>query len=180
MAELVAKTYAEALFEVAVEIQQLDQFGEQLRFVSDTFQQYPEFYELYKTPQISNEEKKSIIANVFQKGVQVELLNFLKILIDKRRTGKFEDIAKEYQRLVNDYHNIVEAVAITTKPLGDADRLNLESKLAAMTGKKIKLKNEIDPTIIGGMLVRMGDKVIDGTVQSRLGKLKESLAQIIV
>lgn len=180
MAQLVAKTYAKALFEVATESNQLDKFAEELKFVLETFQHHPMFYELYKTPQISNDEKKGIISEVFEKTLSAEVMNFLKILLDKRRTGNFEEIAKEYQRLANDYNNIVEGVAVTAISLKKEDQDKIESKLSNITGKKIKLKNEVDPSIIGGILVRIGDKVIDGTVQSRLGELQEDLAQIIV
>lgn len=180
MAQLVAKTYAKALFEVAIESNQLDQFDKELKFVLEAFQQHPAFYELYKTPQISNDEKKGIISKVFEEALSPEVMNFLKILLDKRRAGSFEGIVREYQRLANDYNNIVEGVAITAISLKAEEQSKIESKLSNMTGKKIKLKNEVDPSIIGGILVRIGDKVIDGTVQSRLSELQEDLAQIIV
>ncbi|KXG76262.1 F0F1 ATP synthase subunit delta [Thermotalea metallivorans] len=180
MVELVAKSYAEALFDVALELNQLDQYGAELNFVMESFQQHPEFFELYKTPRISNEEKKRIIEAVFQGKISPEVMNFLKILSDKRRTGVIEAIVKSYHKLVHEHQNIAEALAVTTVPMKDEDKAALEVKLSKMTGKKVILKNEIDTTIIGGMLVRIGDKVIDGTVQGRLNKLKESLAQIIV
>ena len=171
MEKLVAKTYATALFDVAIESNQLDRFGEELEFIVGTFRQHPEFYELYKTPQISSEEKKQIVAKVFQQGISQEVMSFLKILLDKRRTGSFEDIAKEYQRLANAHNNIAEAVAITAIPMSSEEKLALENKLSMTTGKVVRLKNEIDDSIIGGILVRIGDKVIDGTIQSRLNEL---------
>lgn len=180
MVELVAKTYAEALFSVALELNQLDQYGQELDFVMESFKQHTDFYELYKTPRISNEEKKQIIEAVFQGKLSAEIMNFLKILSDKRRTNVIEAIVKDYHKLAHEHQNIVEAVAVTTVPLKNEDKVALEEKLSKMTGKKIILKNEMDQTIIGGMLIRMGDKVIDGTVQGRLSKLRESLAQIIV
>lgn len=180
MEKLVAKTYATALFDVAVESNMLDSFGEEIQFINETFQQYPELYELYKTPQISSDEKKQIIAQVFQGKINAEVMNFLKILLDKRRTNAFADIAKEYKRLANAHNNIVEAVAITAVPMPDVDKIALENKLSSTTGKVVRLKNEIDDSILGGILVRIGDKVIDGTIQSRLNELQESFAQIIV
>jgi F-type H+-transporting ATPase subunit delta len=180
MAQLVAKTYAGALFEVAVEMNQIDQFGEQLTFMMDTFKEYPAFYELYKTPQISKVEKSKITGDVFKDKLSLEIMNFIKILLDKRRTSSFEEIVDEYQRLANEHNNIVQAVAVTAIPLRDEDKSKLEEKLSKMTGKNVKLTNEIDPSIIGGILIKMGDKVIDGTIQSRLSELQENFAQIIV
>ena len=89
MEKLVAKTYATALFEVAIESNQLDQIGNELEYIDRTFTQYPEFYELYKTPQISSDEKKQIIAKVFQQEISPEVMNFLKIILDKRITSVF-------------------------------------------------------------------------------------------
>lgn len=180
MAQLAAKTYAQALFEVAMETKHIDDFGKELRFVLDAFKEHTTFYELYKTPQISNEEKKEIIEGVFKGQLSTEVMNFLKILVDKRRTAIFEYIAKAYEKLANEHNNMVEALAITTIPLKSEEQAKLIAKLTGMTGKKVQLKNEIDPSIIGGMLVRIGDKVIDGTIRSRLNKMQEDLAQIIV
>jgi F-type H+-transporting ATPase subunit delta len=86
----------------------------------------------------------------------------------------------KYRDLVNEHNNRVEAVAITVLPLTEADKNLLQTKLSKMINKNIALKNEVDPSILGGMLVKFGDKVIDGTIQSRLNELKENLAQIIV
>lgn len=180
MAELVAKTYAQALFEVATENQQIDQYGEELFFVLDTFRTYDEFYKIYKTPQIGKEEKKSIIQNVFSGRISTEIMNFLKVLVDKRRTSAFEKIAKEYKKLENGFKNILEGVVVTAVPLNESDRVSIESKISKMTGKTVKLKNEIDASIIGGILVNVGDKVIDATIKNRLDELEKDLAQIIV
>lgn len=180
MAQLAARTYAQALFEVALETNRIDGFEKELNFVQETFAQHPDFYEIFKTPQISNEDKKHIIESVFRGRLADEVMNFLKILLDKKRTGILEYIAKEYHKLANAHNRVVEAVAVTTVPLKDEEKAKLVAKLTGITGKRVQLKNQIDPAIIGGMLVRIGDQVIDGTIQSRLNKLQEDLAQIIV
>lgn len=180
MEKLVAKTYAQALYEVALEQKQLDPFGKDIEFVLEVFEQHPSFYELYKTPQIGSEEKKLIIDQVFKDKINSEVVNFLKILLDKRRAAFIGEIAKEYKRLANVHDNIVEALAITAVPLSNEDKSKLEIKLSNITGKNVKVKHRVDPTVLGGMFVRIGDQVIDGTVQNRLNELQESLAQIIV
>jgi len=180
MAQLVAQTYAKALYEVALESDRLESFQEELSFIVETFKQYPDFYELCRTPQLSLEEKKQIVENVFSGRLTAEIVNFLKVLLDKRRITSLEEIAREYRKLINEYNNVVEGVAVTAVALKEDQKAKLEEKLGKLTGKKIRLRNEIDPSIIGGILVRVEDKVIDGTVQRRLNELKESFAQIIV
>ncbi|TCO78799.1 F0F1 ATP synthase subunit delta [Marinisporobacter balticus] len=180
MVELVSKTYASALFEVANENNQLDQLREELTFVLEMFEKHPEFYRFYITPQISKEEKKQVLQELFKSHLSIEVLNFLKIILDKRRTHDLKRIVNKYVQFVNDHNNIVEGIITTVIPLENKNKEHLENKLSNMTGKKIQLKNEIDPSIIGGILVRIGDKVIDGTIQSRLNELQKDLAQIIV
>jgi F-type H+-transporting ATPase subunit delta len=180
MAQLAVKTYAKALFEVANEIDKMEQFQTELFFVVETFKKHPDFHRLYGTPRLSLEEKKGIIDNIFSERLTKEIVSFLKILLDKGRTGIFEEITREYQRIFNQYNNIIEGLVITAVKLNTKDKAKLEQKLTNITGKTIKLHNKVDPSIIGGMLVRVGDKVIDGTVESRLSELKEMFAQIIV
>lgn len=180
MEKLVSKVYAQALFDVAIESDKLDKFEEELQYINGIFQQHPELNKLYKTPRIDSQDKKEIIAQVFKDGISQEVMNFLKILLDKGRASNFEDIVKDYRRLANAHNNILEAVAITAIPMPDVEKLALENKLSNLTGKVVKLENKIDNSILGGILVRIGDKVIDGTIQSRLDELQENLTKIIV
>lgn len=180
MAKLVSKTYSEALFEVALEENKVDMFLDEMNFVNETFKMHPEFFELFKTPLVKGDEKKKIIEEVFGDKISSEMNNFLKIIIDKRRGHFIDQIKWEYEKAVNKHKGIVSATAITAVPLSDKDKTILQNKLSTITGKTVKLSNEIDKTVIGGILIKIGDKVIDGTIKSRLEEMKESLSQIIV
>ncbi|MCT4566260.1 MAG: F0F1 ATP synthase subunit delta [Maledivibacter sp.] len=180
MAKLVSRTYSEALFEVALEESKVDQFLDEISFVTKTFKMYPEFFELFKTPLVKGDEKKKIMEDIFGDKLSKEMNNFLKIIIDKRRGHFIEQIKCEYESIVNEHKGIVNAVAITAVPLADKEKIMLREKLSTITGKTIELSNEIDKDVIGGILVKIGDKIIDGTIKSRLEELKESLSQIIV
>lgn len=180
MAKLVSKTYSEALFEVALEENKVDMFLDEMNFVNETFKMHPEFFELFKTPLVKGDEKKKIIEEVFGDKISNEMNNFLKIIIDKRRGHFIDQIKWEYEKAVNKHKGIVRATAITAVPLSDKDKTILQNKLSTITGKTVKLSNEIDKTVIGGILIKIGDKVIDGTIKSRLEEMKESLSQIIV
>jgi len=180
MAKLVAKTYSEALFEVALEEEKVDLFLEEFEFIANTLNMYPDFFTLLKSPQIHVSEKKEIITEVFEDKLSLEMMNFLKIILDKNRSYYLPQIKDEYQKLVNNHKGIIEAIAITAIPLNDDDKLKLKEKLEGITGKNIKISNKIDSSLLGGVLVRIGDKVIDGTIKGRLDELKDSLSQIIV
>ncbi|KAB3530895.1 F0F1 ATP synthase subunit delta [Alkaliphilus serpentinus] len=180
MAELVAKRYSNALFEVALEINTIDVFKEELMFISNCLKEYSQLDELLASPLIQLQEKKDLVTQIFKDGVSNEMLNFLYILLDKRRQGYLQDITTEYVALANASKNMVSAVAITASPMKMVDLQVLEAKLSKSSGKNVQLTNQVDGDIIGGILIKMGDKVIDGTIKNRLGQLKEQLSQIIV
>lgn len=180
MAELVSKRYASALFEIAFEEQTYEKVKDELNFILDCLKGEPQLYQLLKSPLISIQEKKDILYTIFKDRVSQEVFNFLRIIIDKRREGYIEPIIEEYKALSDRVKNKVNAVAITAVPMDKQDLLKLQVNLSMSSGKNVQLQNQVDPTIIGGVLVKIGDKVIDGTVKSRLVNMQEQLSQILV
>lgn len=180
MAKLVSTTYAQALFEVALELDNLDQIRDELGFINETFKVNPEFYEVFRTPKINKEERKDIVTKVFGDKVSKEVLNFIKILIDKRRGSAVSSIYSEYVDMVDEQKGVVKAVVESAVELTDAERTTLTEKLAKVTGREVRLTCLVKPSVMGGLIVRIGDKVIDGSVKNRLDIMKDNLAQLIV
>ncbi|SES83367.1 ATP synthase F1 subcomplex delta subunit [Natronincola peptidivorans] len=180
MAELIAKRYAEALFEVAQGDDNLQQVREELNFTEESLKANQDFEKLLNTPLVNSSEKKEILTKVFKDKLSNEVLNFLYILVDKRRTNYIYDMIKEFNRMADASKNMVEGVAITAVALEEETLLKLQVQLSMASGKNVKLKNEVDQEIVGGVLVKIGDKVIDGTLKNRLGHLKQQLAQVIL
>lgn len=180
MAELVAKRYSSALFDVALEENRVDAFKEELLFITDCLREYSQLKEILASPLIQLHEKKDIVTQIFKDKVKPEILNFLYILMDKRRQSFLQEITSEFVALADASQNMLSATAITASPLKIEDLLVLQAKLSKSSGKNVHLTNQVNKDIIGGILIQMGDKVIDGTVKNRLGQLKEQLAQIIV
>lgn len=180
MAELVSTTYSTALFEVCVEENKVDEFLDEINFVKEIVLKNDKFFELLKTPKLNVHEKKQIIDNVFSDKFCKEVINFLKILIDKRRMQYIVDIAIEFEKKVYDYKGIVKAKAYTAIPLTDEQIKQLEIKLNTKTGKKVEVENLIDESLLGGVMVKMNDVVIDGTIKGKLVNLENYLNRIIV
>ncbi|MCC5909652.1 MAG: F0F1 ATP synthase subunit delta [Clostridiaceae bacterium] len=180
MAELVAKRYAGALFDVAMEENKLQPIKEEMEFIETCLKENQDFAKLLNTPLIGSNEKKGVIKNVFENQLSNEVLNFLHILVDKGRTPYMHEIIKEFKKIADASKNMVEAIAITAIPLEKETLLKLQVQLSMASGKNVQLKNEVDKTVIGGIFVQMGDKVIDGTLRNRLGHLKQQLSQIIL
>lgn len=181
MAELVvSKRYANALFDVAFGEKTHEKVEDELTFIVACLKSEPQFYQLIKSPLISVQDKKEIIDTIFKDKISEEVYNFFKIIIDKRREVYIEDIVNEYNALVDDVKNKVTAVAVSAVPINEEDLKKLQVNLSMSSGRNVQLKNEVKPNVMGGILIKMGDKVIDGTVKSRLEQMSEQLSQIIV
>ena len=105
--------------------------------------------------------------------------NFFKILIDKERISSLELIQKSFKELLNEKNNILEGKAITAIPMSKEEIKKLEENLSSKYNANIILENIVDETILGGVLVRLGNKEIDGTIKTRLENLKQELSQVI-
>lgn len=180
MAELVSKTYSEALFEVGVEEGKVDLFKEELDFIVQMFDENPEFYELFKTPKVNAEERKAVMTEVFGGKISDEMLNFLKILLDKQRSSAIYGIQGAFTDKVDLFKGNEVVTVESAIELNAAELESLKAKLDKLTGKNTVLTNVVNEEILGGVIVKMGDKVIDGSVKSKLDELKVSLAQIIM
>lgn len=180
MAELVSKVYAEALFDVALESGKLDQVESDLQAVCQLFVENPEFLELYRAPNIALAERKQILDQTFSDKLVPELLNFLKLLLDKNRGFYILQVGEEFQLLVEAHKGIIKGTVLVTCTLTDDQIRKLEDKLSTSTGKRVMLTQKIDPEIIGGLVVHLGDKVIDNSLRKKLDDMKEDLFQLIV
>ena len=180
MAKLVSKTYSEAIYEVALDEGRLEDIQNEFTFVVDQFNAYPEFFEIIKTPKISTEEKKKVLLETFSNQISQTLLNFLMIIMDKKRGADLLDIKVDFDERVDAYNNIVKATVESVVPLTDEQLKQLKEKLIKLTGKNVEIKPLINPDLIGGLVVRVGDKLIDGSVKFKLEGMLESLTQIII
>ncbi|MCD6435810.1 MAG: F0F1 ATP synthase subunit delta [Clostridiales bacterium] len=180
MAKLVAKTYSQALFEFALESDSLNSINEEFEFVVNSFKTYNEFFELFKSPKISIEDRKRIIREVFQEKISTGMLNFILIILDKRRSSEIINIDYEFKKLFDKHFGIAKAYVKSVKELDENEKSELVKKLSELTGKEIHLKTSIDPEMIGGVYIKIGDKVIDGSIRNKLNEIKEELKQIKV
>lgn len=171
----VAKRYSQALFEVAKEQNLLDQVEQDLNLFVETFKMTEGFQTFLTHPQIGGEVKKEMVSNIFADSISWVTKNFLLILVDSGRENTVEEILKEYSKLANDAREIAAVTAISAKPLTDAEKQQLEKLYKERLNKVVKLENIIDPAILGGLIVRVGDRVYDGSLIKKLKTVKKSL-----
>lgn len=179
MINVIADRYAQALFEVGEETQTTSELYQELSELVDILNENKDLYNLLKSPLIGREDKKNVMQNIFKNQLSDSMNNFLKIVIDKDRVSTIEHIKESYKSLLNDKNNILEGTAITAVELSEKEIKDLEKNLSIKYNKNVTLKNIVDKTILGGVLVRLGNEEIDGTVKTRLSKMKKQLSQVI-
>lgn len=171
---LQAKRYAQAVFEIAKEKKEMDRWRADLQRTA-ALASLPELAEVMDNPRFSFEDKSRFISQQIQ-NINPLILNFLYLLISKGKFGLLPDIAAEYQRLLDRSQGIERAEITTAVAMSDAEMSTLAGHLSSLTGKKIKMTSNIDPEIIGGIVIRIEGKLIDGSTASRLAALKDELS----
>ncbi|MDD2189273.1 MAG: ATP synthase F1 subunit delta [Eubacteriales bacterium] len=178
MAELTVEiTYGKALFEAARDRNKVDVILEELNDISEIFNKNPDFKEFFCSPVISEHEKSKVIEQVFGGSINQETINFLLVLIDKRRMTSFQRIVKEYQKLINQENGISLGTVFSVEPLTDIQLSSFEEKTAKLLHKKVKLVNKTDAYLLGGIKIFIEGKVIDASIRKQLQNLEGSIKQ---
>ncbi|HEX7065637.1 MAG TPA: F0F1 ATP synthase subunit delta [Bacillales bacterium] len=176
MSEAVTKRYARALFEVAEEHGKIDQVEEDLNAVVQAFKD-EKAEKVFLNPRLDAEAKKKLV-ETFAGTVTSEVANFLKVLVDQHRENELADMAKEYSAAANEARGIVKATVTTAVPLSDEEKKRLAEQFGKAIDKKIQLEEKVDREIIGGVLIRIGNRVYDGTVAGKLSRFKQNLTTV--
>ncbi len=169
-----ASRYARAVFEIALERGELDRWQSELPVVVSVVGD-PALVAVLESPRLRFDEKARILSEGLV-GISPLVLNLVYLLIVRGRLSMIADIAEEYQRLLDAYHGIEPAEVISAVPLDAEEEKKLAGHLSAITGKKVVVKSEVDPGLIGGFVARVGGKLLDGSTRTRLEALKKELA----
>lgn len=170
-----SKRYARALFNLGQEDGSFNKYGQELEEFTSFCHKYSEFGEAISNPIFPIEERKKVLQTVLKKSGFSELMNnFLNLLLDKNRIGAIDAITKHYASLTDEASNITHAEIIAAKPLKDKTLKKLVKSLEGIISKKIKPEVKESPELIGGIVVKIGDLVLDGSVKAQLEGLKES------
>lgn len=180
IAHEVAKKYSTALFNIVREKGMIDIAYQQFEELDNLVKKDDTLLRFLLAPHILDRQKVELVRNVFGSRLDPLFLEFLLVLIKKYRIGYLREIIESFRKLVADERGMIVARIVTAKPLDDTERSDLSARLQAKTGKTIELDEKVDPSILGGMIVILGDKIIDGSVRCGLGMLKEALMKLKV
>ena len=169
----VGRRYSKAIFEIAEEKNQVKEIYEMLNSAMVLYRTDKEFKNFILNPLIDNEQKKSVLNEIFGKD-NSENLNILLYILDKGRMNCIKYIVAEYLKIYYRKNRILDVRATFTKELTDEQKKKLINKLSQKTGKEINLEIKIDKDILGGGIIKIGDKIIDGSIRRELDNWKKS------
>jgi len=167
--EQIGTVYAKALVAAAEKAGQSDQVVEELEeIVTEVFDKLPQVAAALMSPRLKHEEKLLMLDKAFGGKVSTTTLNFLKVLSHHGRMGSIRATARSARKLLNESRNRVEVEVRTAAPLSNPLREAISKKLAAMLGREVVLSATVDPDLLGGVVVRVGDTLYDGSLSSKL------------
>jgi len=174
--EAIAERYAQAIFELGLESQNVASLASEIAKVAAAYESSPEMRSMQNNPLIPDQARLAAMREIVER-MQLSPLakNAIGLLTQRKRLFAVPAIARQLDRLADEQAGIVRAVAVSAHALSDAYALRLQRELEAMTGKKVVLERRQDPELLAGVVVRIGDRVIDGSARARLLDLSAQL-----
>jgi F-type H+-transporting ATPase subunit delta len=169
-----ARRYAEAVFEIAERDGTVERWLTQLTDLAEAVNR-PDVVRRLEDPHVPLEARAAALHNVAGVDMLPQMANLLGLVLRRRRLDTLPQIAREFKRLYNRRAGVVEATATSALELNQAEIAALTTRVEQMTGKKVELTTAVDPSILGGIQVRIGDTLYDGSVRGRLERLRSRL-----
>jgi F-type H+-transporting ATPase subunit delta len=173
----VARRYAGALYEEAQETGVLEEVDDNVLMLRETLESNGELARFFESPVIPQEKKDDVVRELLSDRVEDLTLRFLRLLVQKDRETMTKPILDQYQALRDEQRGIVDAHVAVARPLADEDREAVTEALEEKTGKSIRLHVEEDEDLIGGIVIRIGDRVFDASVRNKLTNLHNQLRE---
>ena len=170
------REYGEGLYALCAEEQIERDALRQVQALKTSFRENEDFLRLLGNMTLSKEQRVAILDDTLRGSVHEYVLNFLKLLVERGAIHEFAECADAYRACYNRDHGVVEAEVTTAQPLTDSQRQKLIEKLQGMTGKEVVIKEKVDPSVLGGVLLQMDGKRFDNTVAHRLNAIKQAMA----
>ncbi|MBP2070656.1 ATP synthase F1 subunit delta [Thermoanaerobacterium butyriciformans] len=173
MEQVIAKKYARALFNAARENNNIEKYYDELKDILNVLKN-KQIYKIITNRGIYIKQKMSFVDAILD-GYDKEIINFLKLIISKHRETIFDEIFIEYEKLYMDYKGIINATLISAHPLDLKTIEEIRNKLESNFNKKVSINQTVDESILGGLKILIGNKVIDGSIKGKLDLLLKNL-----
>lgn len=178
MVEIIAKRYANALYEIATQDNKIDLFMDEMNFVKTVFVKETELVQVLNHPKVSTEERTKMIEDIFKGKISEEIVGLLVLILNKDRQEYIVQICDEFLLLALDYKGIVKAYVTSAVELNAAQETKLIEQLKKSLDKDVEIIKEVDESIIAGLIIRVGDKVLDNSIKTKIKKMSKDLSAI--
>lgn len=173
---VVARRYAKALYAVGESQGETEAYGKELVELAQALQGAPEAMRFFRNPLFNAEEKKAVLKELLGKlSVKQMVVNFCNLLADKGRLDELPAIAADYKKMLDAVSGVISGKLVTVKPMEAARQADIRKRLEGQTGKKLELEFADDAEILGGVVLEIGDKVLDASLRAQLQILKEKI-----
>jgi F-type H+-transporting ATPase subunit delta len=174
--QIVARRYAQALLELGIETGSLDALVEQFTTLGSAWEASDDLRNALENPLIAHEAKKAVVAELCEQiGASPTTRSALHMLVDRRRIQTLPYVADYLRELADRRKGVLRAEVTTASPLSDGYYDRLQAQLEKMTGQKVVVVKRTDPTLVAGVVTRIGDRILDGSLRTRLQSLKDAL-----
>lgn len=174
--QVIAKRYAKAIFEIALEEGRVEEYYQELKDVLALFKEVPDFERVLATPIYPDEVKVRTVEMVADKaGMSPIVKRFLEVLVEKQRVPYLEDVVAVYGKLMDEHVNVARAQVSAAVELDETTLELIAESLSKIVGKRVIVEFHQDPDLIGGVVAKIGDLVLDGSVRTQLKNIKETL-----
>lgn len=181
MAKLVSKVYGDALFDAARESGRMDSIYEEVQSLQKILKENEDFRKMMENPKVMREDKESVIETVFGGRISDEIVGLMKLLIVKGRYSKIDSVFDYFIGQVKEEKKIGIAYVSTAVELTDVQKEQIVKRLLDTTGyESFEMNYSVDTSLIGGMVIRIGDRVVDTSIRTKLYELSKSLKKIQV
>ncbi|MFB9274612.1 F0F1 ATP synthase subunit delta [Cohnella cellulosilytica] len=177
---VVAKRYAKALFSAAQQKGLVAETETQLQLIVDVLQINPEFRAFLVAPNITLETKKQTLFQAFGAEASPLVLNTISLLIERGREGELASVLAAYLQVAGEALGRADAHVASPAPLSDEEQAKLADKFGALLGKKVRVTNSVNPELLGGLTVRIGDTLYDGSLKGKLERLDKTLQSAVI
>jgi len=172
---VVAKRYAKALFELAREQNKVSETEDQLRLIVDAIVRLPELRAFLAAPNIQPKVKIETLSRSFEGAVLPIVLQTVGLLIERGRQGELDAVLQAYTQVAGDALGRADALVVSAKPLAAGEKERLAEKFGALLGKTVRVQDTVDSSLLGGLTVRIGDTLYDGSLRGKLERMDKAL-----
>lgn len=178
MAELIVRRYAAALFDIAGSNNEIEQYQKEVEVILKSINDEPDFLRVLENQKITLDEKVSFVEKIFLNQISSSIVGLMVLIIKKGRQQFLSQIFEAFLEMVKSSNGILKATVTSAIQLKDSQLSTIKNKLEESVEAKVELEAVVDPSIIAGLIIRLGDKVVDASVQGKMQALKKELLEL--